>query len=203
MTDMQRYEQTHDQKLLSDIHVAALVKVKSFDKSKMTVEVQPLAKSLEGGKYTSQPPILSVPVAVTKIGGFIIRPWIKAGDIGVVVYPDHDMDSALAGGKETEPNTQRNHSPSDAVFIGGVVSGSYTVPGSIPDEALVLATEDGSKYIALKKDGIEIKGDVTIKGDVNTTGKIVAEKDVLAEKTKSGAHHTHRGDSGGTTGQPQ
>jgi hypothetical protein len=33
---------------------------------------------------------------------------------------------------------------------------------SLPGEALVLALEDGSKYLALTKNGIEIKGNVTL-----------------------------------------
>ena len=193
---MKDYEQAHDQALMNNIHVAAIVKVISFNESKMTVEVQPLAKSLEGGSFTSQPPILEVPVAATRSGGFIFRPWIKAGDIGVILYPDHDMDSALAGGKESEPLTQRNHSPSDAVFVGGIVSGGYSVPGDIPGSALVMATEDGGTYVAVKNGSVEIKGNLTV------SGKITADGDILAEKSKSVAHHIHTGDSGGKTSQP-
>lgn len=75
----------------------------------MTVDVQPLSKHLQNGKYESQPPILSIPVACTRSGGFIIRPWIKAGDVGVVLYLDHDMDSTVSGAKEAQPLTERNH----------------------------------------------------------------------------------------------
>lgn len=190
------YEQIHDRKLAESICVAAVVQVMKFDSAKMTVDVQPLSKHLENGSYESQPPILSVPVACTRSGGFIFRPWFKAGDTGVVVYLDHDSDSTVAGGKEAEPITERNHSTSDAIFMGAIVSGSYTVKG-IPDESVTLSTEDGSIYIAVKKDGIEIKGDVTV------DGKITATKDVLSEENVSGAHHTHPGCSGGTTGQPK
>ena len=44
----------------------------------------------------------------------------------------------------------------------------------------------------------DIKNDGTIKA----TETISSDADVLAAG-KSGAHHTHPGDSGGTTGQPQ
>lgn len=189
------YQQIHDRKLAESICVAATVTVLAFDPAKMTVNVQPLSKHLENGKYESQPPILAIPVACTRCGGFIIRPWIKEGDTGVVLYLDHDMDSTVTGGKEAKPLTERNHSTTDAIFVGGIVAGDYTVQG-LPAESLALATEDGSIYVAVKKGGIEIKGDVTV------LGKVTASGDVLSENSVSGAHHTHPGDSGGRTGQP-
>lgn len=103
------YQQIHDKRLAESICVAATVKVVAFDPAKMTVDVQPLSKHLQNGKYESQPPILGVPVACTRCGGFITRPWIKVGDTGVVVYLDHDMDSTVTGGKEAKPLTERNH----------------------------------------------------------------------------------------------
>lgn len=154
------YERARDQKLAESICVSATVKVIKFDKEKMTVNVQPLSKHLENGGFESQPPILCVPVAVTRIGGYIVRPWIKEGDVGVVVYLDHDSDATVSGGKEATPQTTRNHSTSDAVFIGGIVSGSYTVQG-LPDEAMVLAKEDGSAYVSIEKDKIKIKDEGT------------------------------------------
>lgn len=213
------YEEIHDRKLAESICVSATVKVLKFDKNKMTVNVQPLSKHLENGKYETPPPILQVPVATTRMGGFISRPWIKEGDVGVVVYLDHDMDSTVTGGKEAKPLTERNHSTSDAVFIGGIVSGSYTVNG-LPDEAHVLAKEDGTVYLAVTQNTVSIKNNgttadfkadsidvktamVNITADVKVTGGIMATKDILAETSISGAHHTHSGCSGGSTGQPK
>ena len=189
-----KYQNVHDKKLAESVCVAAIVQVTAFDPSKMTVDVQPLSKHLQNGSYESQPPILSIPVAFTRSGGFIIRPWIKAGDTGIVVYLDHDLDSTVAGAKEAKPLTERNHAATDAVFIGGIVAGGFTV-GGIPAESLALATEDGSVYIAVTKNGVQIAGDLKV------GGSITAEGDVVAAGV-SGAHHTHPGDSGGRTGQP-
>lgn len=189
------YQQIHDRKLAESICVAATAKVLSFDPAKMTVNVQPLSKHLENGQYESQPPILQVPAAGTRGGGFIFRPWFKAGDVGVVLYLDHDIDSTVSGGKEAEPLTERNHATSDAVFIGGIVSGSFRVKG-LPAESLALGTEDGSIYVAVTKSG------VVINGDVQVNGKLTARDDVVAENRVSGAHHTHPGCSGGRTGEP-
>lgn len=156
------YEEIHDRKLAESICVSATVKVLKFDKDKMTVNVQPLSKHLENGNYETPPPILQVPVGATRIGGFIFRPWIKEGDVGVVVYLDHDMDSTVTGGKEAKPLTERNHSTSDAIFIGGIVSGEYTVKG-LPDTAHVIATEDGEIYVAVTDEKVIVKNtDTTI-----------------------------------------
>ena len=86
LADVNRYnyQRIHDDRLRESICVAATVQVTAFDPAKMTVNVQPLSKHLENGKYESQPPILKVPVALTHCGGFIFRPWIKEGDIGKI-----------------------------------------------------------------------------------------------------------------------
>lgn len=182
------YQRIHDDKLKESISVAATVQVTSFDPAKMTVNVQPLSKHLENGKYESQPPILKVPVALTHCGGFIFRPWIKEGDIGMVVYLDHDMDATVTGGKEAKPMTERNHATTDAIFVGALVAGSYTVEG-LPDESIALAKEDGSIYVAVTKEKVEVRNkdtaaeltsdaiqikaaSVTIEGDVVVKGAL-------------------------------
>lgn len=206
------YQRIHDDKLRESICVAATVQVMSFDPAKMTVNVQPLSKHLENGKYESQPPILKVPVALTHCGGFIFRPWIKEGDIGTVVYLDHDMDATVTGGREANPLTERNHATTDAIFVGALVAGSYTVEG-LPDESICIATEDGKIYVAVTKDKVIVKNKhttaefssdsivmqaatVKIKADVEVDGKIVATGDVISEARISGAHHTHPGTGG-------
>lgn len=207
------YQRIHDRKLKESICVAATVQVIAFDPAKMTVNVQPLSKHLENGRYESQPPILKVPVALTHCGGFIFRPWIKEGDIGTVVYLDHDMDATVTGGKEAMPLTERNHATTDAIFVGALVAGDYTVDG-LPDESICIATEDSKIYVAVTKEKVVIKNEdttaefhpdfiemktatVKIKADVEVDGKITATGDVISEGHISGAHHTHPG-----TGEP-
>lgn len=212
------YQRIHDKKLLSSVCVAAVVQVIAFDPKKMTVNVQPLSKHLESGKYESQPPILRVPVACTRCGGFIFRPWYKSGDTGVVVYLDHDIDSTVTGGKEAVPLTERSHAMSDAIFIGGIVSGEYEADG-LPEKSIALAKDDGSIYAAVTEDKVIIKNagttakfaadaiemntqNITLNANVTVNGKIIASGDILSENGVSGAHHTHPGCSGGRTGQP-
>lgn len=155
------FQRIHDDRLRESICVAATVQVIAFDPAKMTVNVQPLSKHLENGKYESQPPILKVPVALTHCGGFVFRPWIKEGDIGTVVYLDHDMDATVTGGKEAKPLTERNHATTDAIFIGALVAGDYEVKGLL-DESICIATEDGKIYVAVTKDKVIVKNEDTV-----------------------------------------
>lgn len=154
--DTFKMQRIHDMKLAGSICVGAVVQVLKFDPEKMTVNVQPLSKQLENGKYESQPPILQIPVAVTHSGGFIFRPWFKPGDTGVVLYLDHDMDATVTGAKEAVPLTERNHATTDAVFVGALVAGSYKVKG-LPEESIALAKDDGEIYVAITKDEVIVK----------------------------------------------
>jgi len=195
--NQKRYQDAQDKGNREAVNVAAIVRVTAFNPDKMTVDVQPISQYLEGGAYQSQPPILGVPVAHTRSGGFIIRPWIKEHDVGLVVYVDHDIDKAVAEGKECQPNTERNHSTSDAVYIGGIATGNAPAP-SLPKDAAIIATDDGGTYIAIKPGHIEIVGNVTISGSVEASGEVKAGSISLSAHTHSGVET-----GSGSTGQPQ
>ena len=173
--------------LLESVRVSALCKVTKFDASTMTVDVQPLSKALDGGVYRTPPPVLGVPVAMIRGGGFFLRPWYKSG-------------------QECQPNTERNHGDEDGIFVGAFIPKSNPISG-VPDDTLVMSTEGGSVYIALHHDHIEIKGDIKHTGNTEQTGnkKQTGRTDVTEDVTAAGislVHHTHTGDSGGSTSQP-
>lgn len=162
-SDQYKYQEAQQAALAASIHVGALVKVISFDPSSMTVNVKPLVQS----EYTAGSQVLGVPVAGTRGGGFLFRPCFRSGDIGVVLYLDHDMDEVMAKGGEAASNTERGHSENDAVFVGGIVAGGWNSPG-LP-EGIVLGTEDGAVYLAVTPSGVVIKGTLTVDG--NAVGK--------------------------------
>ena len=174
LRDQERREQA------ANVRVGALCRVEKFDPAAM--------------RYRTQPQILSVPVALVRGGGFVLRPCYKAGDVGVLLYIDHDIDRIAASGEESEPNTERNHSDEDAVFIGAFVPASNPLSG-LPDNCLVMATEGGGIYVAVKQDKVEIKGDVEVQG------KVKVRDDVIA-KTISLVNHKHTDSRNGNTSAP-
>jgi hypothetical protein len=169
------------------VHVAMLVKVLAFYADTMTVDVQPLNKEKIDGQYASAAPLMGLRVACMCAGDYVIRPWYKRGDIGVVIVMDTDTDAALKTGAEAEPNTERNHAPEDGIFVGGVCPAG-AVPAGLPADALVLAA--GGTYIAIQPTGVTIVGDVTIAGSLTASGIDLTT-------------HIHDGDSGGVTSGPR
>lgn len=172
MNGMKRYagQEAQQRTRKETIHVGGIVEVIAFDKDKMTVDVHPISKTLQDGKYESQPPILAVPIADTIGDKYIKRPMFKKGDIGLVVYMDHDIDNVLQKGAESDPNTERNHAEDDAVFLGGIRAGK-TVIGTFPD-GYAIANLDGSIYFVMTEKDIQIKGDIKIEGDIDIKGDI-------------------------------
>lgn len=195
------FEDAKDRAIAAGICVADVVKVISFDEAAMTVNVQPTVRYPDEDTFQSKPQILSVPVALVFGGGFVFRPVYKSGDIGVVLYLDRDSDAALAGGSESNPNTERLHSGDDAVFVGGIRAGTAKISG-LPPGTLCAGTDTGSVFAAIGADGITIKGNIQITGNVDVTGSVAATTDVTASGV-SLKSHTHTGDSGGTTSSPQ
>lgn len=189
-----QFDEAANRKQAAAIHVGALVKVIRYDPVAMRVDVKPLAQPLEGGEYGAPTQVLAAPIAGTRSGGFLLRPWIEAGDVGTVQYLDHDMDDQLEKGEECKPNTERNHSDTDAVFLGGVVDGRHEAP-EIPD-GLALCTEDGEIFLVITKNDIQIKGDLYVQGSITVTGG-----DVVADGI-SLKNHTHGCPHGGETTPP-
>ena len=164
-----RYEERQRQDNAAAINVAQIVKVTAYDKNKQTVDVQPLVKRLENGTYQSQPPVLGVPIVCDLCAKYGKKVEYKEGDVGLIVFCDADIDKAVSDGTEGEPNTERNHSATDAVFIGGIRAGS--AQDALPD-GYAMGTKDGSVYLVIKETGLEILGDTKVEGDVEITGDV-------------------------------
>ncbi len=82
----------------------------------------------------------------------------------------------------------------NAVIAGSLPSAAFSAPSILPGTALITA---GSTNFQISASGIDIAGAVNIQGNVT-----VSSGDVVADGI-SLKNHTHKGDSGGTTGKPQ
>lgn len=207
-------ESAERQSIKEQVHVSDQVRVDAFYPETLTVDVTILSQKLFDAKYESQRPVVNVPCLLLQFGRFIIRPWYREGDTGILIYNDADTDLAMADGREGEPNTPRNHAPEDAKFLGGIKLDNAEIPSGIPDECYVICSEDGEIFWSIQDDKmqsqgrIEHEGDVFIIGDVDITGDVLVKGDVTVEGGDVVAdgislkYHKHTGDSGGTTSEP-
>ena len=162
--------QAMQRKMAEEIHVADMVEVIEFYPDDMTVDAKPLVMAVSEDRFISRPPILKVPVATLGSREFFVRPWYKAGDVGIIVYLDYDSDNAFASGEEAEPLTTGCHTGKDGIFIGCIMCGYSPVEG-IPEETIAIGT--GENYMAFGKEGINICGKIKLDGELEVNGKTV------------------------------
>lgn len=113
------YEQKKDEALRNSIAVSKLCAVISVDLDNGTVNVQPLSKIKIDGCFESQPPLLNVPVLRHRNeSGDMMIPMYHVGDIGVVIFCDHDIDNIIFSRAESEPASERIHALDDGIFLG-------------------------------------------------------------------------------------
>lgn len=131
--------------------------VVSYNRTTNRATVIPsVARVATGGQRIPRAPLASIPVLSLGGGGFNVTFPLQPGATGWIEASDRDVSLWLQGqGKrEAVPNTGRIHSFSDGRFIPDVL-GDYTLPGDT-DGAMVIQHKDGSTYIALHPDKIEL-----------------------------------------------
>ncbi|AMQ94641.1 baseplate protein [Aggregatibacter actinomycetemcomitans] len=204
-------ETATDQQIQQDrlnLHTALPAKVVSFDPAKQTVTLAVQIKmQLADGSGADIPPLVDVPVSFPRGGGFAVTFPLQAGDEGIAIFSERCIDGWWHSGGASLPLDFRLHDLSDAMFIPGVCSVPKAINGFFTG-GLSMQTLDGGTYIRIVNGSIKIKGNIEHdgntkqKGELHSTGEIISDTDVKAAGI-SGKSHTHRGDSGGTTGTPQ
>ena len=153
------------------------------------------------------PPLVDVPVAFPRGGGYAVTFPLNAGDEGIVIFSERCIDGWWQSGRASEPMDYRQHDLSDGMFYPSICS----VPNAIKDfytGGLSMQSLDGSTFIRVTNGTIHIKGNIqhvgntTQSGKHHSTGVISSDADVMAGSI-SGKNHKHTGDSGGKTGVPE
>jgi hypothetical protein len=88
-----------------------------------SVDVHPLVNQVDGsGVATPHGTIHNLPYIRLQGGpnGIIIDPAV--GDIGLAVFCDRDISSLKANKAQANPGSWRRYSPSDGVYIGGILN---------------------------------------------------------------------------------
>lgn len=156
------------------------------------VQVQPMIAIVgTDGSQLAKAQIADVPVLQIGGGGYIVHIPVKPGDLGWILACDKDISlyvQSVTGGTPsvTAPNTHRQKSFSDAVFIPDTMRG-YTIAGEDTDN-LVIQSNAGDVKISVGAGKIKISAPIveidsaatTITGDVTVQGLLDAQNGITS-----------------------
>ena len=180
--------------LQKDIDDMLPARVISHDRAANRVQVQPLIAMVDtSGRTMPRAPVEDIQVVDLGGGGFFINFNLNAGDLGWIKASDRDISLFKQSYTQSQPNTRRLHSFSDAVFVPDVMTG-YTIAEE-DASAMVIQNLAGTVKISLSDQRIKI-----------AAPDIQLESSTLTHNgTNIGDNHVHRGVSpgGSNTQGPQ
>lgn len=149
-------------------------KVVNYDRANNIATVQPqiMYQDTQDQQH-SRGQLANIPVISLGGGGFTINFPLVNGDFGWILAADRDFTLFLQAMKESEPNTQRQHSFSDSWFIPDVFR-QYTI-NSADSNAMVIQSLDGTTRISIRAGEIDIIAPSAVKV---TTPKATFSQDV-------------------------
>lgn len=182
---------------LADVHTIVVAKITAVNNK--TISCVPVINRVVKGDSKQLPEFIEVPPVILQGGGSYIAEPIKAGDYCLVLISERCYDAWYAGSDFVSPLEMRMHDYSDGFALCGVNPLSTAI--SIPKKnRLMNGSTDHEGDLNLTGD-INITGNLSVSGNIKCAGKLT-----VASATIGGIDfgtHTHRGDSGGTTGGPQ
>ena len=177
------------QQLISNIHTMIPVEVVSVSVPTGTLapigrcSVRPLVQQVNGNNNVyGRGQIINVPYLRVQGGknAVVIDPVV--GDVGLCGFCERDISMVKRTGVEAAPNTRRQYSLNDAVYM-------FTMMSGVPEQ-----------YVHFKDNGIDIKST----GDININGLIIKPSGqlVLANGVIVDTHiHSQGNDSAGNAQQ--
>lgn len=110
-----------------DLHTGFPARVRSFDASTQTCEVEPVIRRVLPSTDDDEPdttealPILqSVPILYPRGGSFAMSWPLSAGDVVYVVIAEGDLSQWFATGEVSDPGVATRHALSGAIAIPGL-----------------------------------------------------------------------------------
>ena len=182
----------------------------SDDGSGSVSATQLTAQADASGKSLPMPSMSKLPYVRVQggIAALIIDP--VPGDVALFSSCKQDISGIKQGTSEPVPaGSYRQFSQSDSVMVGAIHTKKPEVWIEIKQDKTVIihapkgvkietdeTVEVTAKKVDITAPEVSITGDVTVNGSIKSTGDMSAGGISLQS-------HTHRGDSGGTTGKPQ
>lgn len=135
------------------INLALVVDVKPSedDEDDVVLSVKPLVEGFSGGgDLIPNSLIHGVPVWRLQRGASAVIMTPVVGDIGLIAMCDRDITSVKKTQQAALPGSNRTHSYSDAIYLGGVLNGKP------------------SQYVKFANDGIDIVSPLVVQVNGNT-----------------------------------
>lgn len=143
--------------LLTQLNCAKVGKIKAFDASTQTADIE-----IDG-----YPQISGVPVSFICGANFSIQVPVQAGDSCIVLFCDGDLDNWVNGDGYIPAFSQDKHGLNGAIALLGITNLLTKVENYITSGIRI--KYKGSE-LELNDSGITIKGNVTVEGDVIADG---------------------------------
>ena len=146
------------QSFAAQIHTSLPGKIVRYDSTTQKADVELLIKD----RYTDEtgalqvktfPVIPAVPVQFPGAGGYRITFPIAEGDTGLVVFTEASLDKWLVSGGTVDPEDDRRHDLTDAVFQPGLRDFGHPL-GSAPTDRATFGKDDG---LQIHVDGSKIR----------------------------------------------
>ncbi|EGJ5966319.1 hypothetical protein INA79_001708 [Escherichia coli] len=182
---------------LADVHTIVVAKITAVHNK--TISCVPVINRVVKGDSKQLPEFIEVPPVILQGGGSYIAEPVSAGDYCLVLISERCYDAWYAGSDFVSPLEMRMHDYSDGFALCGVNPMATAI--SIPTKnRLMNGNTDHEGDLNLTGD-VNITGNLSVSGDINCEGRLT-----VGAATIGGIDfgtHTHKGDSGGTTGGPQ
>jgi len=222
---------------LSKIQTATLVKIVSCTNSGGVspvglVDVIPLVDQIDGlGVPVPHVTLFNIPYFRAQGGQNAIILDPQAGDIGICVFASRDISKVKSSKKSSPPDSLRQFSYSDGLYVGGVLNGSPTQyvqfstdgikihsPAAVileaPDVQILAQTVEinATSSTTITTPTFTVNGNSVLNGSVSQTGggsaSFSGSVDVVGDVVADGSSlttHTHGGvqTGDGSTGGPQ
>jgi hypothetical protein len=112
-----------------------------------TVDVQLLTNQMDGaGKATPHGTVYGIPYVRHQNGSHAVIMEPAVGDIGPIHIFDRDVSANISKRDVANPGSNRRFSPSDSVFLGGILNGKATTTRTMAGNSItdVAAAQQGS-----------------------------------------------------------
>jgi hypothetical protein len=148
----------------NNLRVAIPGIIQSFNAIEQTVTVKPALRekirNLDlSEEWVELPLLVDVPIVLPRAGGFILTMPIQQGDECLIIFADMCIDAWFSNSGLQNQIEKRRHDLSDAFAVLGAWSQPRVIENYAID-AVQLRTEDGTAYIQLKHDEIDLVASV-------------------------------------------